>query len=839
MASIHLIPDKFDLSNMSTSVCVDGTLKEWVLANEPSLVNEAFLCVAYSNGKRYFPLRDEWCELDLTDEDVRVFFLPAVGGAVSITIAVVTIIAAVVAVFLIKPPALADTNQPAAVFTIDGRNNQSRLNSPIEDPYGRNKLWVSYLGTPYVRFEGNNKQILYQHLCLGHGVYDIEKVMLEDSNADEFQNVEYTFDDIGVFPNNVSTARESVNLYLLGTNEEDYLEWYGGFAINPPNTTTNKIEIDWEMPQGCYQTDNDGKLESQVARVRFEIRSIDNDGNALGSWDLLWDLNLRFKTIETIRETKVLDVSDGRYEVRASRYNKKYSREGHTGANNITLVGIKAYMGDVPQPSGLTTISIKTRATANQVKNKINVLCTRKIPVWDGSNWSAPVANRNPIWAMVSILKAPWGAGLTDEQLNLEELKQVADLADANNETFDWVFEQKTTVWEACKACCFVCRSTPMLEGSQMSARRDVVKTVPTQLFNANNIIQGSFSQTRKMFELDGADGLEVEYLDHDTWKDETILCKLTSQLGVNPKSFQMRGVTNRTNAKRLGDYLWASEFYNRETVSFDTTHAGFLATYGDLITVESDVPQWGQGGVVELIEGQNTLTLSEPPNFIGGDHTITLRDKFGGIYGPFLVEPVLDEDYKVQLVSGFLDLTDIPISDDHENPHYIFGDVSNNGQICRVVKVQNSGIDRITITASLENNERFSNDAETAPPIEYPPLLPAPDIPTVSGLNVFKEDPNLTIEWDASANPTADTYTVSISQDGYSYTEQPPTALLTLSVVYEDWMDLGVFVKVFATNSNGSGDPTFLFTLPQYLSFLTDQDGNALVTGDDEPLIV
>jgi len=247
-------------------------------------------------------------------------------------------------------------------------------------------------------------------------------------------------------------------------------------------------------------------------------------------------------------------------------------------------------------------------------------------------------------------------------------------------------------------------------------------------LFNSSNIVQNSLKIKRKVYDTEGKDGLEATYFDQVTWKDETVTATLEQQTALNPKKTQLRGVTNRDQAQKLANYMWASEFYNRENITFKTTHAGFSATYNDLIKVETDIMRWGQGGDVLNITGGGEITLSEPPTFESGvDHNINFRTKTGGFYGPFLVDPVagLGNENKVQIRGGTVITTDLPISDDHEKPAYIFGPLDFDGKLCRIAKVVNSGIDEIEITATIENYGRFSNDLVPSPPIIYPPVQP------------------------------------------------------------------------------------------------------------------
>ena len=726
MAIISITRDTFNPTETTEVVREDNviSMNDWIEKRHENFLTDPWLCVLRRDGKNYYPLRSEWKDVRFKEDD-NIHFLPHVGDPVSIIIAIIVVVVVVVFLFLSIPAMQDPLSQPSPVSSIDGRKNKARLNSPIEDAYGRNKLWATYISQPYVRFEGNNKQTLYQVLTLGQGDFDIESVLLEDTPADNFVEVEYTYNDVEVFDNNVSVCQEAVDINLLGTNEEDYPSYIGPFAVNPPNTVCQYLEIDYSFPNGCYTTNDEGDLKSLGVDVLWEAREIDREGNPItaNEWYRVFKLSSSYSTNQPIRTTVGTNMPrNGRWEVRCLRNDE--AELSIKGNDKITWNYVKGYRGNYPQPA-IGTISIKTRASTNTVSNKINVLATRKLPVWDGAAWLAPAANRNPIWAMVNILKSKWGGDLTDAELDLAELKIAADLADANNETFDWVFDIKTTVWEAIKLCCQCCRSTPILRGTKISAIRDTASSVPVMLFNSNNIVENSLKISRQIYNLDGHDGLRATYFDHQTWKDETVTALLEAQQGLNPKTSQLRGITNRDQAIKTANYIWASEFHNREIVEFKTNHAGFSATYNDLIKVETDIMKWGQGGEVLEITGGGIITLSARPEFfVGATHNINFRTKTGGFYGPFEVQPVAGEEYQVQIVGGTVDETDLPISDEHEKPAYIFGPLEDDGKLCRITKVANGGLDEITITALTENYGRFINDGVSAPPIVYPPVV-------------------------------------------------------------------------------------------------------------------
>ena len=500
------------------------------------------------------------------------------------------------------------------------------------------------------------------------------------------------------------------------------------------------------MPNGCYRITDSGNIRSLTIEVEFEGRTTDNDGNPTSTWQNIYSLSLQLATNQPVRVTKDIIVDSGRYEVRARRIDEAYT--GTRGNNKFVWDSAKAYLGDIAQPSGMKTLSIKTRASQNTVKNKVNVLATRKIPVWDDvTGWSEPVATRNPIWAMVNILKADYGGRMNDEDLNLPELKICADLADDNEETFDYVFDQKTTIWEAVKICCFACRSVPLIQGNKVTARRDVPDIVPVQLFNSENIYENTFKITRTMPLVDEEDGLSVEYYDQSTWRDETYLALLDHQNGINPKKLKLRGVTNRNQASRLGYYTLATNYNNRVSVRFETTQSAIVAQYGDLIKVQHDVPKWGSGGFIDDISG-NVLTLSENPNFKKGyysnKYVIWVRSKIGDIVGPYKIkqyaEPNNTYQNRVELTEGSLPATDFPISDNVDKPHYILGSEDDNGMLCRITKTQNNGLDKINIEAVVENYNRFEYDGFDPSDITYPPLVDE----TVIELTTFDIDVGL-----------------------------------------------------------------------------------------------
>ena len=847
MALITITKDPIDPHNSTKCLryersntikqCADELLGDWEI--------EPWFCVLIRDGNKYYPLRDEWEKEKIQDND-QIHFLPYVGEPVSIILAIIIIVLVIAVLFLVQSNIADPPESGDPVFSIDGKSNKNRLGQPIEDCFGRNKIWCSYAGSPYVEYYGDNQQRLFQWFVLGHGRHHIEDFLLEDTSItnapspsstgtwvdfpnDEF-NVKVGNQTLGLSGfNNVCTCYQVSQIEMIGTNQSGYTTWVGPFAINPPDTEIQLIALDITMPNGCYSVDPEsGETESVGVHLRFDIREINNEGEAIGSWSTLYNWNKRFATAQPIRKTiKVNAPSPARWQIRCSRRD-----EAFTSTNGTDIVywdGVKGYRGNITPRKwtyqdweGMIDFSVRTRAAQNTQANKFQVLAERELFQWDDTfnTWTSGVT-RNPIWAMVEILRRPWGGNLSDEELDLDGLKLCADQADEAGETFDWVFNQSMTVWEACKVCCSVCRSTPIMKGAKVSAVRDVPQYVPVALFNSESIHQNSFKIQRRVWNNDAHDGLKAEYLDQSTWRNETVLATLGTQQGYNPKTTKLRGVTNRDQALKLANYLWASEHYNREIVKFKTTQSAIALTYGDLIKVQTDIASWGQSGQVEEIINGNTFVLSEPIEWTNGStHNLTFRDKLGGIYGPFEVEPYVSnpeeeaDNYKCQLVAaGVVDETLIPISDDHIKPIYIFGVANEDGILCKINKITYEGVDEISIEAVVENYGRFQFDNVTAPPITYPTLLPIPTPPFVNNVILTGyTDATRTVafSWDASTNPTANSYEYGYSYDGVTWTNTGTTTGVNGSISLPAIPDpslTSILIGVRGNNAEGYGE--------------------------------
>jgi len=707
-------------------------------------VDGPWLCMAFLDGERFFPLREEWGDVVLGERDM-VYMIPRAGLTGLVIITLLVSVAAIAIALSIEVPKPGDTPEPDPVFDLRGEKNAVRLNAPIEDVYGRCRVWPSVAAPAYNQYFGND-QYLYQLLCVGQGSYDVEQILIEDTDISNFQETTYELvppgSNVTLFPDNVDTSSEVGVIELYGPNEPEYQGESGPFATNGVATTANRLEVDVVLPQGLYYGNDDGELDPRTVTADFEYRQIDDAGVPVGAgtWSTLVSFSKTLNTNTPQRYTFAVDVPPARYEVRAVRTNNKDT--SHRAGNVIQWVGLRAFLPSTQDYGDVTLIAVRARASNNlndSAANRINLVVTRKLPIYDGTSipnvddFASRVATRNPVWAFVQIFRAAYGGGLENLYLDLDHLLTEANAAAAQAANFDWVFERRSTVWEAAKTAAFVAKAIPILNGSRVTWIRDFETTIPTFFISPENTVKGSFRLQKKLFQLTEFDGLEVEYRDETTWKSETVLCTLDGQQGINPQKVQYRGVQSRQRAFELGMYQLARTVYERQIVSVKTGLEGYVPTYGDLVRIGSDIPRWGEAGIVVGIDGQ-TFTLSENVTFAEDEtHQIALRGKHGQDVGPYTVTPGPLPNQVV--VDGAYPGDQFFFTKDKEPPMFLFGVASFVGRVCRIIDINPDG-KSVSIRAVVNDNRRFADPGD-APPLGTGGSTGAPANPVVAGVVV------------------------------------------------------------------------------------------------------
>ena len=629
------------------------------------------------------------------------------GVAVSALTATIALAGLVLVNVLIPPPqpssAPFNATQPSSTYSLSTQGNQARLGEPIPVLYGRHIIYPDFGSTTYSEFI-NNDQYLYQLHVIGQGEYEVEQIRIEDTPITSFKEISYEIIPPGgtvtLVDADVVTAAEIAGQELLAVADEG--GWMGPFVANPSETTTTLLALDIIFPKGLYYANDKGNFENRTVSWEVQARPIDDEANSLGGWETLAKESHTANTNTAIRKTYKYPVAAGRYEVQVLRTNGK-DKSARVG-NDINWGALKAHLVSTPDFKNVTLLALKMRATDNlsqRSSHMVNCIVTRKLSTWDAkTGWSQPQPTRSIAWALADILKASYGAKLSDDRIDLQALSALDSIWTARGDTFNGVFDRKLTVWNALTQVARCGRAMPFLQGGKVRFVRDEPRNLPVALFSTRNIVKNSFRIDFIMPGEDTADSVTVEFFNQKTWKPDEVTATLPESAGEQPATVSLFGCTDKHQATREGLYMAAANRYRRKMVSFRTELEGMIPTYGDLIAISHDMPRWGESGEVVAYE-HPLLVLSELVTFVEGKtHSIVLRRRDGSLSGPWRVSPGKNAA-QVHLEEEI----DFPPSTgaSEERTHFSFGVGEHWGALARVLAVQPRG-DQVEITAVVEN---------------------------------------------------------------------------------------------------------------------------------------
>lgn len=604
------------------------------------------------------------------------------------------------------PNATASSSSPSPTYSLQARGNYGRLSQPIPVVYGQHLIYPDLAAMPYTEYV-NNEEYLHQLHVIGIGHFQFEELSIDDSPIASFEEVQAQVIEPGgqntLFNNDVVTAAEVTGQELIAVADTGG-SIIGPFALNPVGTQINQIGIDVVMMRGLYYATDSGTLDSRAVQWRVEARTINDDGDATSGWIHLADESYSAATNTAQRRTYKYGVGAGRYEVRVQRLDTKdtSNRAGH----ELRWGQAKGYLVNQSLPSDLTLLALRMRATDNLSQRSsrlVNCLVTRKLPVWSKTTgWSAPQATRSIAWAFADAARSSYGAGLPDAKLDLNALALLDGVWSARGDTFNGVFDQNLTVWDAMGQIARAGRAVPFLQGGIVRIVRDEPKTIPVALFSTRNIVRSSLKIQYVMPGDATADAVTVEYFNPKSWKPDEVTVALAGSSLSKPVRLKLFGCTDKSQAMREGKYIAAANRYRRRIITFRTELEGLIPTYGDLVAISHDMPSWGVSGEALSWDGASkVLVCSERlPWQTGANHYISLRRVDGSVTDPIGVTRGVTERHAVLEQAPSIA---IQTGGGEERTHFAFGVGQTWAQMARVMSVKPRA-DLVEVTCVAES---------------------------------------------------------------------------------------------------------------------------------------
>lgn len=423
----------------------------------------------------------------------------------------------------------------------------------------------------------------------------------------------------------------------------------GPFLINQRGALVNRLQIDFQFPQGIARTDF---LKSGATRanqpgawaVYFEYAPIDETGRIIGPWDVLYNGNsgaegARFST-HPLRYTRFKDVPPGRYAVRG-RNVQPDSTENTTGNATVDAAQWDAAAGWVNDSAvrpGITEMCLRlyaTKGTQAASFAELEVDACAILPVWNGNAW-VEQETRKAVWAFADVMRnQDYGGALLDSQLDVGTM-----LAYANRltqfDTFDATIRGPVSVLEAASTVLLPMRAEPVHVGRFWSLVRDEPKAVRKHVITPRQMTKGS---TQVLFDLDteaGAGHVIGEFDKDGDYRSPDQTSAIFGEASLTPTRLKWTGVRDYAHANHLTKWRAACGAFRRQSTPFGVEMEGRIYKRGDSILVDPwFLETRRRAGVVD--NRGDTLILDCNVDQLPTD-VVVLRDRQGQAWGPVVL---------------------------------------------------------------------------------------------------------------------------------------------------------------------------------------------------------
>lgn len=487
----------------------------------------------------------------------------------------------------------------------------------------------------HIRVE-NDVQYMELLLCGGEGMIDEFSDIRVNGNPVE--NYEGTFYDTRPGSNGQTPIEGFEKIYdnqfvgftlEVGKGADGNLnkhlpgEW---MAYELEGDALDYIEVTLDFPEGMgWFPETRSGPEKHWVEPEFQY-SWRESGGSWGGWVPWFKERIEDATTKPFTRVRTTPkLMSGKYRVRA----RMFAKDGvhpTKDRNKTVWTSMTAVVEEPMVHPGKALLGIRIRAT-DQISGGMPTVTWRQarkaVLVYDGGRWVRKDA-QNPAWIVYDLCvraKDLDGVihvfGEKPERMDLPAFKAWAQwndrqignrpalkmnlLVDESKNLWDWVNDVATSA-----------RGSVVMRGTKISCMWDQ-PSEPVQLFSMGNILAGSFSGEFLPMES-RANAVEISFLNEaKNFEREQITVYADGFDNMdgpaNPVSVQLVGITNFEQAWREGLYRLNQNKYILRTISFTADIDAIACQAGDVILVQHDVPQWGQGGRILSVSG-NTLKL-------------------------------------------------------------------------------------------------------------------------------------------------------------------------------------------------------------------------------------
>lgn len=615
---------------------------------------------------------------------------------------------------------------------------------PLAVTYGRMKS-AGLLLSRHVISDGE-KQYLNLLYCAGEGeLSKIEDIRINANPISNYKDVQVDIrkgtNDQTVIPNfNDNFADQSLNYELTESWNTQQVQ----------GDACDAIELTVGFPNGLYYSNDSGGADRTSVTLKAEIRKVGDESwqalplaNQKGmaghikrrdAWNFIKSDNSATNTSEYAgrieeatnnafyRVFRFDNLEKARYEIRMRCSGKDGKSLRHV--NKVYWVQLTQIIYDDFVHPGKALIGIKALATSqlSGTDPKVTWIQERsEVYVFNPyiNKYEAQPAD-NPAWAaydLIHICRKIGGEyivfGQSHMRLDYNAFKAWADKCKTNGFTFNYIYDTAMRLWDALKYPEAVGRGKVIPVGTRFTCVSDYQST-PVQLFTVANIKHGSFTEEFQGVEA-RANSVEISFLNKDKDYERDVIPVYgdtydESDTLTNPAQVELMGCTSLEQAYKHGKHFLRCNKYEIRTVTIEAFTDAIACTVGDIILIQHDIPEWGEGGRVVAVSGQ-TITLDKEVSVQPGkNYQLLIRSNATDIVSTFNVVNVSGLNVIVK--------ESIPVQPDAV---YAFGEISKSAKPFRVLAITKTLSEMTRKIQCMEYYpELYVSDDGTVPSIDY-----------------------------------------------------------------------------------------------------------------------
>jgi len=299
-------------------------------------------------------------------------------------------------------------------------------------------------------------------------------------------------------------------------------------------------------------------------------------------------------------------------------------------------------------------VMVKVRATENATSGrdrKYNALITRHVISYNMTtqqvDYSLRPSRKFADIALFNWLVVGQQPVSSIDIFGLYQIQAEIDAIDPRLGYFDYTFDDEdVSLGSRMETICDAASVSVYDDNGVLSFTRDSRKTSAATIFNRSNTKPDGYSLSYDMTLPGGYDGVEVQFRNPDTNKQDFIRYRITGSAIVEgaptkPKKFEMLYIRNRFQADERALRECKRLIYSRMTMSVTAMADGEWVNIGDMVQVPDTYDTNQQAGYIVSRVG-NDFETSERINFSGAMY-VQVTDSSGATTARYVATPRTD----------------------------------------------------------------------------------------------------------------------------------------------------------------------------------------------------